>query len=271
MRAAEFSQSAVDSLRGRIQAPEARQAFDRMVEFGAESRSLLCAQGGTARSRDFRYKSVEPRGWPFAFTVSKAHLLFHIRPLGVRTLGLTGAMLSRQVEQVRNRADSDLSVVIRNLPEANALIENVISRWPETRAPADEVALAEAGQVLGKFRANVEQLEGACRVTGVMDRRHLRAVHMKPCDDCDDAGKLDGGNGLLLSPHVAHLFERGYVSFSDDGQLLVSRQLNSTVLKRWAITLPIAARAFVARQLPYLAWHREHVFEKAGAGRRRRG
>jgi predicted restriction endonuclease len=103
-----------------------------------------------------------------------------------------------------------------------------------------------------------------------MDRRHLRAVHIKPWESCDERERLDGNNGLLLSPHVAHLFERGYVSFADNGQMLVAGQLNSTVLKRWAISVPITARAFVSKQKPYLAWHREHVFEKAEAGRRRK-
>jgi predicted restriction endonuclease len=116
----------------------------------------------------------------------------------------------------------------------------------------------------------VEQLEIACRVTGVMDRRHLKAVHIKSWDSCSEAEKMDRHNGLVLSPHVAHLFERGYISFTDDGELLVARQLNSTVMKRWALPSTIAARAFAAKQRPYLAWHREHLFEKAETGRRRR-
>ena len=122
----------------------------------------------------------------------------------------------------------------------------------------------------GQYRAGVEQIEGACRVTGVMDRRHLRAVHIKTWEECRDAEKTDAHNGLLLSPHVAHLFERGYISFADDGQLLAANKLNSTVMKRWAITLPIVARSFSAKQKSYLAWHRQQVFEKAGTGRRRR-
>jgi hypothetical protein len=29
---------------------------------------------------------------------------------------------------------------------------------------------------------------------------------------------LDGYNGLLLTPHIDHLFDRGYLSFEDDGR-----------------------------------------------------
>jgi hypothetical protein len=270
MKAADFNQPALDDLRGRVQAPEVLEAFDRLVEYGLESQSLHCAPGGQGRMRDFRYTSVDPRGWPFAFTVSRAHLLFNIRPLGVRTLRLTKTLLARRIEVVRKRADEGLQIVVRDRREADAVVEQLLSRWPEGKPLETGGAQEGARSGLGPFRVNVEQVEGACRVTGVMDRRHLRAVHIRPWETCDDMEKLDGNNGLLLSPHVAHLFERGYISFADNGQMLVARQMNSTVLKRWAITAPIAARPFSSKQKPYLAWHREQVFEKVEAGRRRK-
>ena len=270
MKAAEFSQSALEALRGSIQLAAVQEAFDRLVQHGVQSRSLDCAPGGHGKARDFRFTSVDPRGWPFAVTVSRAHLLFHVRPIAVRTLRLTKTSLARRIEVVRKRADSQLQIVVRNRKEADVVVDQLLSRWPARKDSAEEAELADARNGLGPFRAAVEQIEGACRVTGVMDRRHLHAVHIKPWADCGDDERMDGNNGLLLSPHVAHLFGRGYVSFSDNGQLLVARQLNSTVLKRWAITLPIPPRGFAAKQKPYLAWHREHVFEKVAAGRRRK-
>jgi hypothetical protein len=271
MKSAEFSQPALESLRERIQSADVQKAFDRLVEHGMESRTLACAPGGHGRVRDFRYTSVDPRGWPFAFTVSRAHILFQVRPLGVRTLRLSKTLLARHIEVVRKRADAELQIVVRNRPEADAVVEHLLSRWPPSRTAAEEGALADARHGLGVFRANVEQVEGMCRATGVMDRRHLRAVHLKPWAECSDVEKLDGNNGLLLSPHIAHLFERGYVSFADGGRMLFAQQLNSTVLKRWSISQPDSPRSFSPRQRPYLAWHRDHVFEKAAAGRRRRG
>jgi hypothetical protein len=271
MKSAEFSQSALETLRGRIQLAAVQEAFDRLVQYGMESRSLDCAPGGRGKDRDFRYTSADPRGWPFAFTVSRAHLLFHVRPIGVRTLRLTKTLLARRIKVVRKRADAQLQIVVRNRIEANVVVEQLLSRWPARGNSGEAAALADARSGLGSYRANVEQIEGACRATGVMDRRHIRAIHIKPWADCDDAERLDGNNGLLLSPHVAHLFERGYISFSDNGQMLLARQLNSTVLKRWAIAAPIPLRAFAPKQKPYLAWHREKVFEKVETGRRRKG
>ena len=69
------------------------------------------------------------------------------------------------------------------------------------------------------YKSRVELLEEGCRVTGVRRPQHLVASHIKPWRDSTDAEKLDGHNGLLLSPHVDHLFDRAYISFSDSGKL----------------------------------------------------
>jgi hypothetical protein len=118
---------------------------------------------------------------------------------------------------------------------------------------------ARAGQ--GAFRHALEQHESACRVTGLLDRRHLRAVHIKPWRVCDDAEKLDGHNGLLLSPHIAHLFETGGLTFELQGQLQLSRHLNPAVIKSWRLSAAAKAAGFSAPQQRYLDWHRSHVFE----------
>lgn len=270
MKAGHFDPSALETLRARIQSPAGLEAFDRLVEYGTQSPTLQCAPGGRGRVHDFRYTSLDPRGWPFAFTVSRAHLLFQVRPLGVRALRLTRTQLARRIEVVRKGTDSQFQIVVRNRREADAVVDLLLSRWPAKHASEPDPALAQAGEYQRRFRSAVEEIEGACRVTGVMDRRHLRAVHIKSGETCSDVERIDGHNGLLLSPHVAHLFERGYISFEDGGQVLVARQLNSTVLRRWSITVPITARPFLAKQKRYLAWHRGNVFEKAEAGRRRK-
>lgn len=125
-----------------------------------------------------------------------------------------------------------------------------------------KLSLARARRGQGEYRQYVEQIEQACRVTGLFDRRHLRARHIRPWRDSDDQQKLDGQNGLLLSPHLDHLFERGFISFSDDGELLVSRHLNPAVVTTWGLGLPHNVGAFTPAQQQYLEHHRTHVFER---------
>jgi hypothetical protein len=125
---------------------------------------------------------------------------------------------------------------------------------------------ARVGQRI--FRDRLERIETACRVTGIMDRRYLQATHIRPWKDADDREKLDGANGLLLSPHICHLFDRGHISFADNGTLLVSRHLNPYVRKAWGLEQPAAARPFAPEQRVHLDYHRQQIFEKTGIGRR---
>jgi hypothetical protein len=73
---------------------------------------------------------------------------------------------------------------------------------------------------------------------------------------------------LLFSPHVGQLFDRGYISFSDDGQLKVSRHLNPRVLKVWHLAPESKVEPFRSEQCIYLDYHRREVFEKHDRGRR---
>jgi hypothetical protein len=134
--------------------------------------------------------------------------------------------------------------------------------------PAAKATLVMARRGLGVYRENVEQIETACRVTGVLDRRHLRARHIKPWHLSDDKEKLDGQNGLLLAPHVEHLFDRGHISFTDAGSLLVSERMNNAVLSAWGLKRGQQVGAFGPKQCQYLAYHREHIFEHHAGGRR---
>jgi len=124
-----------------------------------------------------------------------------------------------------------------------------------------QLVLARRGQ--GKFRRNLEQIEECCRITGVTDHRFLRASHIKPWRLCDtNHERLDGYNGLLLTPTFDHLFDKGYISFSDEGEILVSARLPDDV--RSSVGLPdrqvAIANTFADVHKLYLAFHRTKVF-----------
>ncbi len=169
----------------------------------------------------------------------------------------------------------ELERIVGALTEAagRSLAEDAAEAVIQHRAdigPARKWELLKARNGQGSYRTHLEEHENSCRLTRVLDRRHLLAVHMKPWSDCDDAEKLDGANGLLMSPHVAHLFERGYISFSDEGELLVSQELNPVVLANWHIDLPVNVGEFRPDQCYYLDFHRREVFQQHGAGRRQK-
>jgi hypothetical protein len=127
----------------------------------------------------------------------------------------------------------------------------------------DQLIIARRGQ--GKFRECVQQIEMRCRVTHVDRPEHLRASHCKPWRDSSNEERLDGENGLLLTPSVDHLFDRGFISFEDGGRLLVSPVAHEISLRRMGIPTKecFNAGSFTEGQRKYLDFHRNSVFLQA--------
>jgi putative restriction endonuclease len=132
---------------------------------------------------------------------------------------------------------------------------------PETERQA--LVLARRGQ--GQFRANVLAIERACRVTKVERPEHLIASHTKPWRDSSNEERLDGENGFLLTPTIDHLFDKGFISFEGNGDLVVSPVADRTSLVRMGITpeRKINVRGFSEGQRKFLEYHRDSVFRMA--------
>ena len=125
----------------------------------------------------------------------------------------------------------------------------------------DQLTRARRGQ--GVFRANVLLRESACRVTRVDEPRHLKASHIKPWRDATDAERLDGSNGFLLSPHVDHLFDEGYITFSASQSLIIVPEVRDKLLDAWGIDADVRVGEFSREQNAYLDYHRTNVFKRA--------
>lgn len=132
-----------------------------------------------------------------------------------------------------------------------------------TETERQAVILSRRGQ--GRFKQNVLEFEKRCRVTGVEKLEHLRASHCKPWRDSDNSERLDGNNGLLLTPSVDHLFDRGYIGFEENGDLIVSPVADGYSLARMGVPTneSINVGAFRDSQQEYLAFHRENILLKS--------
>lgn len=123
---------------------------------------------------------------------------------------------------------------------------------------AERLVVQRVGQ--GLFRtALLDYWQGRCCVTGLDVPELLRASHIKPWAKCEsDEERLDVHNGLLLAPHVDALFDGGWISFGDAGEVIVSDVLPVTARTQlgvdasWSIT-----SALRPEHLKFLAHHRQ--------------
>jgi putative restriction endonuclease len=129
----------------------------------------------------------------------------------------------------------------------------------------DREAIITARRGQGLFKQRVMAFERFCRITRVDNPTHLRASHCKPWRDSTNDERLDGENGLLLTPSVDHLFDRGFISFQDDGQLIVSPVAHVSSLERMGVRTreTVNVGAFSLGQRRFLEYHRDAVLLRA--------
>jgi putative restriction endonuclease len=158
---------------------------------------------------------------------------------------------------------ADLSLQIDEPLKAldDAVQERLVADPALDTTTKHQLVLARQGQ--GLFRARVSGMEKACRLTLIENPHLLIASHIKPWRVCRTAAeRLDGANGLLLTPHVDRLFDRGLITFEKSGNVLVSSRLAPLDLER--LGLRDAGQhncgTFNDQQGMYLDFHRTSVY-----------
>jgi len=146
-------------------------------------------------------------------------------------------------------------------PYANELAEELSILRDAGLSPIEKEALIVARRGQGVFREKVLAVEPRCRVTGVDDSHFLIASHMKPWNESSNLERLSENNGLMLAPHVDYLFDKGLISFTDIGDILVSQHCAADVLAAWGISRTINVGPFEKMQRPFLAYHRAYCFK----------
>jgi putative restriction endonuclease len=128
---------------------------------------------------------------------------------------------------------------------------------PET----DRLALIRARKGQGLFKERVARIESKCRITGVENPVHLVASRCKPWRDSTNDERLNGENGLLLTPSIDHLFDRGFIGFENNGALIISPVAHRPSLQRMGIdtTNAVNVGVFTSGQKQFLDFHRNVV------------
>ena len=157
------------------------------------------------------------------------------------------------IENDRIVTGDDLDVWERRLEEQ---VETDTSVQETDR---EAIIRARCGQ--GLFKQRVMRIETHCRITGVDNPAHLLASHCKPWRDSSNEERLNGENGLLLTPSIDHLFDRGFIGFEDSGNLIISPVAHKPSLYRMGVETDrlINVGTFTEGQRQFLDFHRNAV------------
>ncbi len=142
-----------------------------------------------------RYSPIRPDGngnqgaYLAAVPVEMANVIIELLGSEWRDIDRGASIQSSGPEETTAASEEQVETAIRNRTDLT-----------ET----EKLQLVKSAARPRLYRKNPEGFERACRLTGVSDLRHLRASHIKPWRASTSVQKLDGNNGLLLSPHVDH-------------------------------------------------------------------
>jgi len=113
----------------------------------------------------------------------------------------------------------------------------------------------------GVFRELLIQYWKGCSITGLNYFPVLKASHIKPWKVSSNYERLDPFNGLFLTPNLDTAFDRGYISFSDNGEIIISSKLSLDAQKNLGIDSMLKLRMLADEHKKYLSFHRDNVLK----------
>lgn len=137
-------------------------------------------------------------------------------------------------------------------------VEEDVSSEPE-QTIREQVVQSRIGQ--GLFKKRLLKLESKCKLCGLDNVEFLRASHSKPWKESSNKERLDQYNGFLFCPAHDVLYDKGYISFQDDGSIIISPLLD----ERSKLFMNIHDKMkvnFLEGHKIYIAYHRVNIFKK---------
>jgi len=151
----------------------------------------------------------------------------------------------------------DILIYLDSLSDAQSEeLFSIINNKNIVNTKKEDIILGRIGQA--SFRDRVLRLWGnKCAITGATI--FLTAGHIKPWKDATDKERLDPYNGIPFSPVYDKAFDKGYITFNDDGTIIISSELGDNIA-----SLGISPTDVITGLNPlsykYLEYHRVNVF-----------
>jgi len=125
--------------------------------------------------------------------------------------------------------------------------------------------LVEILQRLGQQQFREKLLNfwnNTCPLSGITQLEVLRASHIKPWAQSDNSERMNHYNGLLLSANYDALFDRGLISFDENGKILISNEINDSDRAKLGLSLNIKLNnKYCKHHDEFMKYHRSYIFK----------
>lgn len=149
--------------------------------------------------------------------------------------------------------------VLCELEKLEIDVENkTIEEINEVGEVIERVVKARKNQ--NKFREALFKRESKCKICGLAHKELLIASHIKPWSESTPEEKLNPFNGFLLCPNHDSLFDKHFITFEDNGQIILSKRLSEEDKKLLNISNEIII-SIEEKNKKFLKEHRKVFYE----------
>ncbi len=225
------------------------QNLPEVIEFTVHSQDQIVGDRGYVSSKDFGYQLIREISLPLVSYISVMQL---VDPTG------------NTIYYWKLFADFDaISDKREALVYTYGKKGEKIEQQPQPKETSHQTEIRRARQGQGLYREKLLAECPFCPITMINDERLLIASHIKPWAVATDKEKIDHKNGFMLSPLYDKLFDRGFMTFTEDRKIVLSNWISPANKKR----LGVVDGQFI-QMLPldeerqaYMNFHRTSVFK----------
>lgn len=192
--------------------------------------------------------------------------------------------LCTMTEQIKKEVDQDIISETLNVVYTESLIKRksnleyrnqnremisfdnhdfILERLPQRGIPVSR----EATKDLQSFFKDTQmhEFDHACPICHIKVPQLLIASHIKPFRDCAHIYETaTHDNGLLLCRNHDFLFDQGYISFNDDGTIIISKALieKDPHLEHFNFDTCLNSLYMTKNRRKFLEYHRENILKR---------
>lgn len=225
--------------------------LDDVIFFTVNDQYQIGGPRGYVNSNDYGYKLIREIALPLVSYI-------YVEKVGIESDPLFYWKLFVDFEAIWEKQNGPLVFSYGKQKSTESILKYKIDKGKDGKA---EISKARNGQ--GKYREQLLEQCRFCPFTMVADERLLIASHIKPWAASNDKEKIDPYNGYMLTPLYDKLFDRGFITFTENRHLILSDFISTYTWKQ----LGLKNNAFIKalpmddKRIEYLKFHHEAVFK----------
>ncbi len=228
------------------------EQLDDVIFFDIEDQHQIAGSRGYINSRDAGYQIIRKIALPLVSYI-------YVEKVGKETAPLFYWKLFVDFDAIWQHKSEPL---VFTYGKGKDKVEPVKTPKAKTDAEKDKnIRQAREGQ--GKYREQLLEQCRYCPFTMIGDERLLIASHIKPWAASNDTEKTDPYNGYMLSPMFDKLFDRGFITITEDRHIILSEFISPYTWKQIGLKNNTFYNAIPIddKRIEYLKFHHQSVFK----------